>query len=163
MNILVCNSSLKSVYIDRPYFIEHPGSVIHTLYGWLVIFISFCFDKFLIKSSNTLRFLICSFIYLSIHSLICIFTVFKVIPNVCYDIFFRFIPGGFLGQLWLRQHSEAQFCRFGRRGFSGQPFKAQFCRFGRRGFSGQPFKAQHTAVFAAPCKGLLPGIKSDLP
>ncbi len=103
MNILVCNSSLKSVYIDRPYFIDHPGSVIHTLYGWLVIFISFCFDKFLIKSSNTLRFLICSFIYLSIHSLICIFTVFKVIPNVCYDILFRFISGGFLGQLWPRR------------------------------------------------------------
>ena len=48
MNILACNSSLESVYIDQPYFIEHPGSVIHILYGWLVIFISFLFDKFLI-------------------------------------------------------------------------------------------------------------------
>ena len=60
MNILACNSSLESVYIDQPYFIEHPGSVIHILYGWLVIFISFLFDKFLIKSSNILRFLVWS-------------------------------------------------------------------------------------------------------
>lgn len=67
MNILACNSSLESVYIDQPYFIEHPGSVIHILYGWLVIFISFLFDKFLIKSSNILRFLLCSFLYLSIY------------------------------------------------------------------------------------------------
>ena len=51
MNILACNSSLESVYIDQPYFIEHPGSVIHILYGWLVIFISFLFDKFLIVQS----------------------------------------------------------------------------------------------------------------
>ena len=67
MNILACNSSLESVYIDQPYFIELPGSVIHILYGWLVIFISFLFDKFLIKSSNILRFLLCSFLYLSIY------------------------------------------------------------------------------------------------
>lgn len=62
MNILVRNSSLKSVYIGRSCFIERPGSVIHILYGWLV--------KILIKLSIHPLLLICPFVYLSIHSLI---------------------------------------------------------------------------------------------
>lgn len=66
MNIPVYSSRSKNIYIDHPYFIDHPGSVIHILYEWLVIF--------LIKLSNTLLFPIYSFIHSSITIFIDIFS-----------------------------------------------------------------------------------------
>ncbi len=57
MNIRECNSRANCVYIDKSCF------VIHILYGWLVIFISFLVDNFFIQFDNILRFLIDSFIH----------------------------------------------------------------------------------------------------
>ncbi len=74
MNIQECNSSADCLYIDKPCFI------IHILYGWLVIFISFLIDNFLFKLIHILPFLLYSFK----HSYLQILTIFIDIFSILY-------------------------------------------------------------------------------